>query len=157
MLCGCKYMKKCFFLKDKYLGNYKNRFVYCHENLKQIEIFKNGQLVPQPSHLSNMDLDDENSLASDHWYRELLRNFPKAVDSISRVKFQKEFFVFCFPFESTPKHLMSQDDGLNLISSGTIDLRLRFKSSLTSNKIIQIASFEKSLVQCDASGNIDVS
>ena len=103
-----------------------------------------------------MDLDDENSLATDYWYRELLRNFPKAVDSISREKFQKELYLFCFPFESTPRHLMNQDDGLNLITSGSIDIRLRFKSSLTSNKIIQIASYEKSLVQCDASGNIEV-
>ena len=128
--------------------------MYHHEDLQQIEVFKNGQLVPQPSFLNNMDLSNENSLANDHWYRELLRNFPKAVDSISRVKFQKELYLFCFLFESTPKHLMNQADGLNLITSGTIDLRLRFKSSLTSNKIIQIASFEKSLVQCDASGNI---
>ena len=128
--------------------------MYHHEDLQQIEVFKNGQLVPQPSFLNNMDLSNENSLANDHWYRELLRNFPKAVDSISRVKFQKELYLFCFPFESTPRHLMNSDDGLNLITSGTIDLRLRFKSSLTSNKIIQIASFEKSLVQCDASGNI---
>lgn len=103
-----------------------------------------------------MDLDNKNSLANDHWYRALLQNFPKAVDSISRKRFFKEMFLFCIPFENTPKSLMSQPDGLNLISSGSIDIRLRFKNSLADNKIIQIASFEKSLVQCDASGNIQV-
>ena len=149
-----KVMKNDCIIQEKYLGNFQSRFVYHHESLQQIEVYKNGQVVPQPSYLNDMDLTDENSLANDHWYRELLRNFPKAVDSISRVKFQKELFLFCFPFESTPKHLMNQDNGLNLITSGTIDLRLKFKSSLSSNKIIQIASFEKSLVQCDASGNI---
>lgn len=146
-----------FVFKDKYLGNAKNRFVYKNENLQDLQVFKNGHLIPQSSQFCDMDLDDENSLSIDFLYKELIRQFPKVVDSISRKKFQKEFCVFCVSLESTPKYLMRQDDGLNLNSSAALDLRLKFKSSLTSNKIIQIASFEKSLVQCDASGNIEVS
>ena len=146
-----------FFVQDKYLGNSKNRFVYHNEGLQTLQVFKNGQLIPQSPQLCDMNLDDENSLANDFWYKELLRQFPKAVDSISRTSFYKEFYLFCISFESTPKYLMNQADGLNLNSTAAIDLRLKFKSSLTSNKIIQIASFEKSLVQCDASGNIEVS
>ena len=139
------------------MGNSKNRFVYKHENLQDLQVFKNGQLIPQSSQFCDMDLADGNSLSIDFLYKELIRQFPKVVDSISRQSFQKAFCVFCVSLESTPKYLMRQDDGLNLNSSAALDIRLKFKSSLTSNKIIQIASFEKSLVQCDASGNIDVS
>ena len=98
------------------MGNSKNCFVYKHENLQDLQVMKNGQLIPQSSQFCDMDLADGNSLSIDFLYKELIRQFPKVVDSISRQSFQKEFCVFCVSLESTPKYLMRQDDGLNLNS-----------------------------------------
>ena len=37
-----------------------------------------------------------------------------------------------------------------------LDFRLRFSTALSSNVVIQIASFERAVVTCDASGNLEL-
>ena len=146
----------CFVSDERHAGNLgKNQNIFHHFGLQDLGVFRNGI----PSYLNettrSMDLTSIDSPHVDLFYRSLISFFrPHAENSISRVRFHEEFFLFMIDTAIVPRTLFPEDPGdtVNLVQSVNLDLQLNFTENLQENLQMFLISFDKAIVSFGTEG-----
>ena len=102
-----------------------------------------------------MDLTQESNPDCLFWYDQFLNCTNSK--NVSYKRFYNDLFIFCFSLEPTPLHLMRSDntENLGLVSSGTLDLSLSFKTQPTENLIMLVHVFYDSVVKFNSTGELE--
>ena len=152
-----RFLVMFFTPEQAFLGNYSNRYVYKHENLSSLSVWRSGQPLSSCQYSEVVDLSEYDS--SDSWY--FFNEFRKLLDpdmNVSYERFYYDMFIFCVDLSQIPLRLntdaVSGLHNLELTTSGSLDLSLCFAQTLRSNMVLSCMGYYNNVIKINASGDI---
>ena len=151
----------CFVSDARHAGNLgRPRNIFHHFSLQDLSVYINGI----PSYLNestrSMNLKSIDSPHVDLFYRLLIDYWrPHAENSISRVRFHTEMFLYTIETAIVPRFLYPEDPGdtVNLVRSVNLSLECNFAENLQENIQMFLISFDKAIVTIGTEGEISES
>ena len=151
----------CFVTDKRHDGSLgRPRNIFQHFSLEDLSVHINGV----PSYLNestrSMNLGSIDSPHVDLFYRLLIDYWrPHAANSISRVRFHSEFFLYTIETAIVPRSMYPEDtsDTVNLVRTVNLSLELNFAANLEENIQMFLISFDRVNVSIGTQGQIDES
>ena len=142
-------------------GNWSDtRFVYKHNNVSSLRVFRSGQPIELNREYGNLDLK---YLGSDHMflYDQMVQMFGANACHETVDSFFEEFFLFCIPLARNPR--VENDHGVMPLASqrtlsfgeaGTIDVDVIFSKPLEAETILHLNGYFDVMFQLNEFGEI---
>ena len=148
----------CFVSDERHAGNLgRPRNIFHHFSLEDLSVYINGV----PSYLNestrSMNLKSIDSPHVDLFYRLLIDYWrPQAENSISRVRFHTEFFLYTIETAIVPRTMYPEDTGdiVNLVRTVNLSMELNFAENLDKNIQMFLISFDRAIVSIGTQGEI---
>ena len=138
--------------EDSHNGSFTNRYVYKPFNLSQLQVYTNGVPSYLNNRLQSLDLSKITNKDVHFFYQKFLDCYPDSAKSISLLQFFHQFFLFTI--DLAPVDFTANKDAMSLISTGSIDISLKFHPTNTKNLVVYVHSLHHTTITFSATGEI---
>ena len=106
---------------------------------------------------TGMDLTKITSKHVQYLHKKMCDCYGETAKSISLTCFMSNMMIFCIDLAATPSHMKSADEDrpLQLVSSGSVDFKLKFKSNVAADLTLYVIAREAVIISVGPTGVIE--